>query len=289
MTQSEIRIHCHEEPIHNLLCGRQPRIGTGLRQNRPRTSSNAEYTDFSKFQFPDPIEPAKNRQQPIEENRKPTLDKSKYVPVDQFHKLRQEEASMKEIDEVIQAYETNNRRKNFLRHQEYEEHYLQPLSKKLVKKVNGQQYSEFRQKKTRAVTAFDTQLRKKDSFLDELPTIPNIVFTTNDLNDPIVKYKQHNKKEESLTTFIAKSTGQYTPPPEFPERDTMNLKKWQTLAETRFYGNSNAPVKKGKRLFPDTYKDQIESTMDNFAEPPPRLPTIQRPLSRFGASHIVLE
>lgn len=291
MKGGEVRIHKNEQ-IHNLLCGKQQKIGVPhLNQNGQQVQNQGvnDQIDFSKYPFPDPIEPMHANTMNTEQSAREKSSRMHSVPQKNFNKIRQEESVLEHIGNYLSVYETNSQRKSVLLHQELEEHYLQPIARKLVKKVNGPEYSSYLQKRNRAVSAFDKQTHTKDTFLKALPEIPMISFDTSDLTDPILKYRKNAQDERRLTEFIAKSTGAWQNPPEYPERDTMNLKKWKILAETRFYKGKTEPGEepsKGKRIFSQKYKDDLKVEMDFFAEKPPRPPYVERPSWDSRTDHI---
>lgn len=290
LAPGEVRIHSNEQ-IHNLLCGKQQLVGTSLSTKPQVPVSTNDLTDFSKYPFPDPIEPVQHSMAP-QEHAQQKASSLHQVPVKQFNKIRQDEQSIQQIGKYLNVYETNHKRKSMLLHQELEEHFLQPLARKLVRKTNGPEYNEYVKKRDRAVSAFDQQTKTQDTFLKQLPPIPMISFDTSDLTDPILKYKKHAQHEQRLSDFISKSTGEVKPHLTFPERDTMNLKKWRILAETRFYAGKSEPGEgpnKGKRVFEQKYKDQIVEETDQFAPPLPPPAYIERPTWESRTDHIKFE
>ena len=251
----EMKIYKNDQ-LHNLLLGKQPRIGRGNVEKSNASVLSKEYTDFSKFPFPDPIEPI-NSKQPGENTIKrdniliPSSNSS------QFAKLRTEEPLLQQVENYLNVYENNHRRKTLMMHQEYEEHFLQPLSKKLLRKVNGPEYDKYLRARTRAITAFDRQTKMKDVHGKEFPTIPTITYDRQGIIDPVTRFREHAQRERELTTIIAKQTGEYRKPAEIKERDTMNLKKWQILTQTRFYDGTGT-LPKGKKIFQQKYADHVD-------------------------------
>ena len=263
--ENEMKIYKNDQ-IHNLLLGKQPRIG---RANQEKTNSailSSEYTDFSKFPFPDPIEPINSKQMGDNSIKRDNI----VVPTShssQFAKLRNEESLLQQAEKYLNVYENNHRRKTLIMHQEYEEHFLQPLSKKLLRKVNGPEYDKYLRARTRAISAFDKQTRMKDVHGKEYPTIPTITYDRQGIVDPVTRFREHAQREKELTTIIAKQTGEYKKPTPIKERDTLDLKRWEMLTQTRFYDGSGT-LPKGKRLFPQKYTDHID---ENDFDPLPEV------------------
>lgn len=255
--EGEIKIFKNDQ-IHNLLVGKQPRIGRGVVEKSNASILNRDFTDFSKYPFPDPIEPI-NSNKTSDGATKHDSAISAPAQTSQYSKLRNETQLLEQVEGYLNVYENNHRRKTLMMHQEYEEHFLQPLSKKLLKKVNGPEYDRYLKARTRAITAFDRQTQMKDTAGKELPEIPAIKYDTQGVVDPVMRFKENANKEKALTTIIAKQTGEYQKPAEVKERDTMDLKKWKILAQTRFY-NGTGTTPKGKKIFAQKYADQIDGT-----------------------------
>ena len=261
---NHIKIHNNDQ-IHSLLVGKQPRIGLGLPSKQDINSNKNDNTDFSKFPFPEPIEPLNHTQNLVDSNK---LDKKHQSSstLRQFSKLRSENDLINHVGEYLSVYETNYKRKTVMLHQELEEHFLQPVSRKLAKKVNGNEYNNYVKKRNRAISAFDKQTQTRDTFLQTLPEIPNLSFDTSDLTDPVLKFRKNAEKEKYLTKIIAQNNGEWVEPTQYPERDTMNLKKWKTLAQTRFYGGSDESIPKGKRVFDSKYRDSVSTELNFFSK-----------------------
>ncbi|OHT06813.1 hypothetical protein TRFO_25122 [Tritrichomonas foetus] len=284
---TEVIIHSNDR-IHNLLCGKQQHVGHSKNKNRNHFLNVKDNHDFSKYPFPDPIEPNKSMLVSSEKNQN-TL-KPIQNQMTEFSKLRDEEEMIGNVSQYLQVYETNTKRKAMLMHQELEEYYLAPLSRKLAKKTSGKDYESFVRAKSRAVSAFDKQTNTRDTFLKQLPSIPTIKIESKDLTDPILRYRKNAADEKRLTKIIQKSTGEWKEPPVFPERDTMNVKKWNMLQETRFYeGSTNNNSTKGKKVFPKENHSHINEIVDAFSPPPQRLPRIERPKRDCQIDHIKFE
>jgi hypothetical protein len=278
----EVAVHAGDR-IHALLCGKHQLIGTVTRE-RPEERRQADATDFSKYRFPDPIELSKTaapepsqlqgtiRQQPITRH---------------YAELRRELPDLESVDTYLADYTANHARKSMTLHQEVEERYLQPLARRLVRCTTGPAYERYVAQKMRAVSAFDRRTRVQDTFLEELPPIPVIGFVASDLTDPIHKYHKNAENEGKLTEFIARSTGEWSSPSEPFERDTMNLKKWKILGETRCYhGSVDYPIPKGKQIRPGKFASCLSTELDQFATPEPRTIRVRQSVPPSSVDHI---
>ena len=273
MNSNEVIVH--NDRIHNLACGTQQHFGSNINKNKPDLSTFKENTDFSKIPFPDPIEPSRlSKFNDQRTNNGEANDLSYGIDhkskMREFNKLKNDESMIKNVDNYLSMYDINSKRKKMLLHQDLENHYFKPLSIKLSQKTTGKDYENYLKAKSRAITAFDVQTRANDTFSKELPKIPSLQCDLSDLTDPVVKYRVNAREEKKLTRLIQKSTGECDKPKNFTERDTLNLKKWTLLTETRFY-DGNSDSNKGKKICPNKFDSQISSHINSFdkSTPPP--------------------
>jgi hypothetical protein len=284
--QSEVVVHSGER-IHSLLIGKHQLIGTAADREHLDGRGQAEAVDFSKFRFPDPIEPAK--QTAMEPSQSSAIQRAQSVPRN-YMRLRRDEPHLREIASYLGDYQTNHQRKTMMLHQELEEHFLQPLSRKLAQKTSGPEYEEFVGRKMRAVSAFDTRTRVQDTFLERLPEIPVLHCDVSDLTDPIKKYQKNAEREDKLTDLISLSTGQQPKRRAPSDRDTMNLKKWKILAETRFYeGREGKPPAKGKRIIPGGIRCSLPRELDQFDPPEPTAIKVRKSVPAASVDHLATD
>jgi hypothetical protein len=176
-----------------------------------------------------------------------------------------------------------------LMHQELEEHFLSPISRKLAQKTNGPGYNGYLQARASAIADFDSHVRPTDTFREDLPPIPVLNVSLAELEDPIVRYRKAAAKEQELSTFIAQATDQWTPPPDFASGDVMDLKKWKILAETRFYeGKTDVLPPKGKRIIVPSFQGSLSRDMDAFAPPEPRRVRVRDRVPAASIDHLSL-
>lgn len=267
----EIKIF-NNDGLHGLLVGRQPHIGHSQSIRKDNNATKNEYVDFSKFSFPEPIEPTSKKVSRTDVDT-PSKNTTNVYNTEEFSKLREDSNFLQKVENYLNIYEENHNRKAMMLHQELEDHYLRPVSRKITTKVNGPEYQRYLKSRLGAITAFDKLTRTKDSYLKDLPKIPTLSYDTSDLVDPVLKYKRNIEREKKLTHIIEKQTGILRPVKKLNERDTMNLRKWQILAETRFYdgeGNETANQKKGKKFFADKFVSKSKECLDQFAPIPER-------------------
>jgi hypothetical protein len=74
-----------------------------------------------------------------------------------------------------------------------EERDRQPLGRRVVRRLKGPAYERYPDHKSRALAAFDTAARKKDTFGILLPKIPVIRVGSAGLRDRVLKYKALNE------------------------------------------------------------------------------------------------
>jgi hypothetical protein len=229
--------------------------------------------DFSKYPFPDDVTPSFNTPSMTKSSR----DGQREIPPSrqpavEYHRLKASESQLDPVIDYLDLYSKNATRKALLMHDEMERRYLQPLSRKLDRSVSGPSYRRFLERKERAVTAFETSIRRVDSFDADLPEIPNLRVNASDLSDPMQKFHMNMAKEKRLATIIAQSHGIQDEGLKLIERDTMNLQRWKVLAETRFY-EGGPGAKKGRRVVSHKFNSRIGDVLDAFSpneRPPPR-------------------
>ena len=263
---SEIVVH-NNDKIHTLLCGKQQQIGPVPKHRRSTSHlQSTSVRDYSAYPFPAPIEPSKPVASP-----EPLADRPPPTPIKSVTKIKASESDIQQIDHYLRAYEATQHRKAQILHYDLEEHYLQPLARRLTKKMTGSEYEDFVRRKQRALSAFEAKSKANDTFLDPLPEIPRIEMRTGDLADPVSKYKRNAEREELLEETIARSTGEYQDPAPIPVRDTMNVREWVLLAETRFHTDASGTAAKGKRSFPGMNRSSIDSQINEFQPAPGRI------------------
>ncbi|KAK8882590.1 hypothetical protein M9Y10_045232 [Tritrichomonas musculus] len=269
----EVVIHKSEQ-INSLICGKQQRIGSSTNRSQ-NNQTDIINNDFSKYPFPEPIEPSRTNQQLQSEQSSLQPSRLSQSGLYEYNKLRQDESLLNKVSNYLHVYDINSKRKAMILHQEIKERYLQPLADKLSQKTSGANYKKFLSKKDQAISSFDKQANSQDTYYQKLPQIPLLTFHSDDLVDPILKYRKNNEDEKKLIETIQKSTGKWNPPASFPERDIMNLEKFKILSETRFYaGDSDSLVAKGKKISQKKYDSEITTELDNFAPPVQKKPYI---------------
>jgi hypothetical protein len=284
MAVDQVVVHA-PEGINGLLYGSHPSVGSRPNKVRSDDKFRGDAMDFSKFHFPEPIEPHKTAS-PNAEPSALHVPPHPQVTSKYYTEIRRADTHIAGIEHVLEAYDANNTRKSLLKHQELEEHYLQPLDRRLASKTMGPKYAEFRERRARAVTAFMTQSKLSDTFLEEMPAIPTIQLNIGDMTDPIKRYRKRAKREEQLAETVARSTGEWVPPVLPPEGDTMNLKKWGILAETRFYQGKGPMAAKGKRICPGKYLSSLGVELDQFDVPDPRKIRIRASVPAASVDHL---
>ena len=263
---SEVFVHKIDE-VKSLLVGGSPYVGRRCREGGGGSFfDGSEDNDFSQIPFPAPLSPSRASGRNVRGSPQPSRSMSSVSG--QFSKVCGAKNLLEHVSGYLDEYDTNARRKAMILHQDLEEHYMEPLSRRLASTVSGEGYRKFVRSKSRAITAFEKQTKANDTFLEQLPTIPRLSYDASDLTDPIVKYRKNAGSEKRLARIINKSAGSYVPPKKLSQRDTMNMKKWTVLAETRFYlGKVDQPLMKGKKIMPQKYRSEIKDEFNFFAPP----------------------
>jgi hypothetical protein len=93
-----------------------------------------------------------------------------------------------------------------------------------------------------------------------------------------MKYKYTNAAEDRLAKVITESDRIAEQGPKFQERDTMDLMRWRSLAETRFHaGTTEKPVAKGRRVFERHEKSKVAAELNTFTPHKATQPHVRKP------------
>jgi hypothetical protein len=285
LRQTEVKVFAPDS-VNSLLFGKQPLVGPERNRSRSHHTPGGDRIDFTKYPFPPEIEPTFAAEASAKPNGGRRSDVIASGQPSSYTRLKHENEQLETVISHLDIYSKNSIRKTLLVHREMEEHFMRPLSRRLAKNVTGPEYESFVGAKERAVSAFDIAASAQDSLNAELPKIPVLRVTQSGLKDPIQKYKANSANELKLARTIAESQGLDPDLPKLAERDTMNLRKWSILAETRFYGAEEGVSKKGKRIYPSKYGSQIAGALDAFAPPEARVLPKQRQQSQWTVDHL---
>ena len=182
---------------------------------------------------------------------------SRPVSTPRYDKLQREQVDLDQIDEYVAQYERNADRRRAQIHEDWETRFMAPFGDIMRRRLHGRPYTEYKSRRDRAVTA-----------LQELPPDapyvppPTLQFPTRRLNDRVHIHREHARKEAALERFVRAENGIPEPQPKFRERDTMDVRGWRVLPETRFF--SDQEQAKGKRVFPSKYRDGVSNAIGHF-------------------------
>jgi hypothetical protein len=176
----------------------------------------------------------------------------------------------------LRIIDDNHRRKAVQIHQDWEDRYMQPFHGRMQRKMNGRPYSEFHSNRTRTLSELETQSGGPPSGLGSGPlynalededsvNVPYVKIPTDGLDDRIHKYLQHTKTEDRLSRLVNESHGISVEEPQITERNTVDVKGWTVLPDTRLYVEDEIQaVKKGRRPFSEILHSKIDEAMGHF-------------------------
>jgi hypothetical protein len=226
--------------------------------------------------FPEPITAYRqHRPATQQERRRPTAAEN--YPLNTFRSVKEADDVRVKATDYMQTYGDNHTRRNFQIHQDWEERYMRPLHGRMKTKLNGRNYSAFRETRSRAVTALQEKSGVKLTGLGSGPLynplddndaaeLPYVRIPTRGLEDRVHGYQQRAESESELSSIVNEINGPITPPPPLKERMTIDPVGWKFLPETRnFYDPKDATkVRKGRRAFPGIMQAKIQTILDQF-------------------------
>lgn len=265
MSANETVVVHKSEMLHGLLCGKQQMIGSSPTRHSASVIRVADHgvkhAPELDFPFPGGSNLGYND---VEPGAIPVDPLRRIVPKN-HPSLKQTEETLEHVEGFLGIYEKNRSRKAMILHQDYGERYLQPLARKLVEKTTGPEYEEYCRKRVQALSAPQSAAQTGSDFSKTEPEFQTLTMNISDIVDPIVKYRKNAEKEQRLERFIKSSMGQNIQPPHLVERDTMDVKKWAILDQTRFYhGKSEVAVPKGKRVYGGKFQSRIDGMINEF-------------------------
>ena len=262
--KGEVEVHT-SEPMNFLLCGRRPIISRARRRSVAH-SVTSEQIDTSRFP---PVIPHYSKTRPNTQFHGIRIRRTEKNPMTSYKKLKSEETTLTRAQGYLQTYSDNHERKTFQIHQDWEDRYMRPLLTEMKHKLNGRGYTTFRETRRRAETALGVRSPYNALSDIEAASLPSVHLSTGACDDRITLYKKHAEHDARLTKIIKDSQGIVDPPKKFKDRVTCDPEAWRLIPDSRVYGRdaNGESVRKGRRSFPDTYRDRIEQTLSQFPAP----------------------
>jgi hypothetical protein len=195
-------------------------------------------------------------------------------PLKKFHQAKEHLEIFGKVDEYLQTYRDNSRRRAVQIHRQWEDHWMKPFQDAMKRKLNGEPYSDFVRVKTRAKTELKpcgttTGLGSGPVYnaLTEAEAVdlPYVKIPTTGTDDRIHKYQEHAQRESELARIVNESHGIVDDGPEPKERVTFDVQVWKILPETRIYTDSRPDtVRKGRRPYAAILQSRIAEELDQF-------------------------
>ena len=252
MKKGEVTIHS-QEPINFLLCGSLP-VVTSRKPVSKNKNLNSQEPQFDMTGFPEPITNYKKRRPKTSIDTIRHRNKSETLTTPKYNQLRTDTPFLQTMEQNLNTYRDNHKRKVAQIHQDYEERYAQPYLERMRNRLNGENYREYRRTKSRAITALGPRPIYNTLSLDTPYEMPSVRINTAGLVDKVHNSTRYLNKEKVLRKEILGSTGEKPmPKPLRPAQEVLNQ-----LKETRFYdGDSSLPAPIGRRAYPEILSSTV--------------------------------
>lgn len=169
------------------------------------------------------------------------------------------------MEEKLQAYDNAKRLKTLVHNQDYEDHFLIPLNKRIKEKMAPENYNTYLQRKAEMIRNIDRDPVPINATPRKLCPVPHMNISTQGLKDPSLKYSEHQAAEKKLSRFIMAANGEKVRELKIPPPDTLNYKKLNLQTQTRFFfGNDPQANKKGRKTFKCWDASDVGNELDYF-------------------------
>ena len=169
------------------------------------------------------------------------------------------------MEEKLKAYDNAKRLKTIVHNQDYEDHFLKPLTRRIKDKMAPDNYNQYLQRKEEMIRDIDRDPVPINATPRKMCPVPHMCISTQGLKDPSLKYYEQQAAEKKLTRFIMKANGEKIRELKIPPPDTMNYKKLNLQTQTRFFfGNDPQANKKGRKTFKCWDASDVGNELDYF-------------------------
>ncbi|OHT02269.1 hypothetical protein TRFO_30632 [Tritrichomonas foetus] len=193
-------------------------------------------------------------------NKKKKMQQSKLVS-----EFRQTADFTESMTEKLKAYDNAKRLKTLVHNQDYEDHYIVPLQRRIKEKMATENYHNYLQRKAEMIRNIDRDPVPIHAIPRKLAPIPHMSVSVKGLKDPNLKYIEHQNAEKELERFISKANGEKIKEKKMPPPDTLNYKKLDLQCQTRFFfGKDPQANKKGRKAFECWDTSRVGNELDFF-------------------------
>jgi len=254
-----VQVHS-KEPLNFLLCGKMPSINTNKRCEKVTSRSCKIGPVFDTSQFADPV--VYNKKESFDNEKKKIMNRKK-LKTPEYAEIKKKSPEIEHISRNLHTYQDNHKRKILQIHQDWEEHYVAQLDKKIHDRLSGEHYKEYRDSKRISITSLGNRPCYNTLSLDEPANIPFISVSTAGLKDHIHRYKELANKEDQLAKIINRTSKEDNQIDVLPEIHTINYRQLSVLEETRFYF-PKLSKQKGRRPYTAILKSSVSNELNAF-------------------------
>lgn len=169
------------------------------------------------------------------------------------------------MEEKLAVYDHAKKLKTIVHNQDYEDHYLIPLQRRIKEKMMPDNYNGYLTRKAEMIMNIDRDPIPINATPRRMYPIPHMNISTKGLKDPSMKYSTQQTEEKNLMKFISKANGETVREMQIPPPDTLNYKKLNLQTQTRFFfGKDPQANKKGRRAFSCWDASKVGNELDYF-------------------------
>ena len=232
---------------------------------KARNTNNPPYSEVAPGQIPYSARPSVNYSKKINDSKL-------------FSQLKEDQDFVSHIEEKLNLYRENHATKINQFSRDYNDHFYKPLQKRIIDRLSWKEIAERRKERESQFQLMDQHpipIRSNRN----LPPLPTIRVDISDLQDPIMRYKIHQKQENSLSQYVLEANGYTFSKVKLPQRKTINSNDLKILESVRFF-HGNQPglphgSNVGKKYFSvNTTQSVNTKNCFDFFTPNSELPTL---------------
>ena len=274
----EVQVHT-SQPMDFLLCGAMPIISNKKTNiNKSINNKTVIFRDLKTSKsvdlslFPPPVSMIVPKR-PKTAFAIPTQRKSDQISTRNFSKIQEDRGMINSVKDDLKLRADNEKRKSVRIHQEWEEKFNNPYQERLRRSLERKRYQNYRQARSRAITAMGPRPIYSALANDDPIILPAVRVSVSGLEDRIMHCKSYERKQKELERTVLQSseTSRERLEREDQEKQRFLNKELRPsneilarFSETRFFDDHEHPRPIGRKVFHESYKDKVGSQMEYF-------------------------
>ena len=136
----------------------------------------------------------------------PTQRKSDQISTRNFSKIQEDRGMINSVKDDLKLRADNEKRKSVRIHQEWEEKFNNPYQERLRRSLEGKRYQNYRQARSRAITAMGPRPIYSALSNDDPIILPAVRVSVSGLEDRIMHCKSYERKQKELERTVLQSS-----------------------------------------------------------------------------------